>query len=134
MVVNIHPTMTAETFEEWAQLQDMDYEFIGGEAVEVSSNHYASALAARLLILMGVYILKHKLGWVTGADGGYRVAGERYIPDVAYISYAKQPRPSQEGFLSLPPDLAVEIISNPNNITEQNHLHIKISNYSILHF
>jgi len=129
MVTSIHPTITAETFEGWAVMQDDNFEFIAGEVVLVSSNHYASALAARLLYLISAFIVPRKLGWVTGADGGYRVAGERYMPDIAYISYAKQPHPSQEGFLSLPPDLAVEIISNPSNIAEQNHLRVKVSNY-----
>ncbi|RPJ02749.1 MAG: hypothetical protein EHM39_01180 [Chloroflexi bacterium] len=50
-------------------------EYIGGEMVEVVSNNYVSEIAARILLRIGVYIETHQLGRITGADGGYRVAG-----------------------------------------------------------
>lgn len=129
MILNTKLAMPVQIFDEWVNGQAENYEYITGEAVAVSSNHKASWLAAKLLILIGVFVLKHKLGRVTGEAGGYKIAGERYIPDVAYISYARQPELSSEGFLSNPPDLAVEIISNPSNMMEQKRLRVKISNY-----
>ncbi|MDZ4672223.1 MAG: Uma2 family endonuclease [Phototrophicales bacterium] len=129
MVLNTQLDMTVEAFDEWAMIQDTRYEYIAGEIVEVSSNYYASKIAAMVLHFILAFVLKHKLGHVTGADGGFRIAGERYIPDVAFISYAKQPTAPRAGYLPNPPDLAVEVISNPANSTESYQLRVKINNY-----
>jgi Uma2 family endonuclease len=64
---------------------------------------------------------------VTGADGGYQVGNERYMPDVGYISYVRQPvLQSEEGYLPNAPDLAVEVFS-PNDSVKQNS--VKTTNY-----
>ncbi len=63
---------------------------------------------------------------LTGADGGYKVFDERYLPDVAFISKARQPEPSHEAYNSQAPDLAVEVLSpsdTPWDITD------KVANY-----
>lgn len=129
MVFHTKLEMPVEMFDGWVGEQAENYEYIAGEAVAVSSNHKASWLAAKWLILIGGFVLKHKLGRVTGEAGGYKIAGERYMPDIAYISYARQPELSSEGFLSTPPDLAVEVIYDLSNMTEQKRLRVKISNY-----
>ncbi|MGQ9889985.1 MAG: Uma2 family endonuclease [Aggregatilineales bacterium] len=63
---------------------------------------------------------------MTGADGGYVVGGERYIPDVAFISFTRQPEPSHAAYNPQPPDLAVEVLSPPDKAAV---LRIKIVNY-----
>jgi Uma2 family endonuclease len=102
------------------------FEYIGGEIVEVVSNNYSSEIGASFLVEIGGFVKKNRLGRVTGADGGYRVSGERYIPDVAFISKARQPEPSHEAYNPNPPDLAIEVLS-PTNEPEQ--IRIKIVNY-----
>lgn len=129
MVLNTKLEMSVEMFDEWVATQTGNYEYIMGEAVEVSSNHRASEIAGNILAFIKVFTRTHKLGRVTGADGGYKIAGERYIPDIAFISYDRQPNPSIEGYLSNPPDLAIEVISNPANASELHQLRIKLSNY-----
>jgi len=57
------------------------------------------------------------------------VDGERYAPDVAFISYARQPKLARQGYNPNPPELAVEVISDPTNAVEQENLRIKISHY-----
>ncbi len=107
-------TMTAAEFEAWAlqaENAEQRLELVAGEVVAVVSNNYASAVAARILIRLGAYIEKRKLGYLTGADGGYQVGEDRYIPDVAYISKQRQPQPSLEAYNPQPPDLAVEVLS-----------------------
>ncbi len=106
--------LTVAEFEEIAGLPenaDKRLEFIGGEVIEGVSTNDASMLAARILGKMGTFVESKNLGWLTGADGGYMVFGERYIPDVAFISRVKQPKPSHETYNSNAPDLAVEVIS-----------------------
>jgi hypothetical protein len=39
------------------------------------------------------------------------VAGERYLPDVAFISKARQPEPSHDTYNPNAPDLAVDVVS-----------------------
>lgn len=106
--------VSEEDFERFVQQPEnvqRRLEYIGGEIVEVVSSSYSSEVAARFLIRIGVHVESHRLGRVTGADGGYRVGQDRYIPDVAFISKARQPASSQETYNPNPPDLAVEVLS-----------------------
>jgi Uma2 family endonuclease len=121
--------VTLEEFDDYINRPenvDRLFEYIGGEIVEVVANNYSSEVAARLLIKIGGHVLSNNLGRVTGADGGYIVSGEKYIPDVAFISFAKQPEPSHEAYNPNAPDLAVEVLS-PSNSEEQ--MLVKVANY-----
>ena len=71
--------------------QNRNFEYIGGEIVEVVSNGKSSRKGFSLALEVGVYVKRNKLGRCTGADGGYVVSGENYIPDGAFMSYARQP-------------------------------------------
>jgi Uma2 family endonuclease len=113
-------------FDQWSQTQDDDYEYIGGEAVSVVSNNYASQVAMLIGTFITVFVSQRNLGWVTGADGGYVVNGERYIPDVGYISRSKQPQPNRDAYNPTPPELAVEVVSPTDN---RRTLMIKVSHY-----
>jgi len=121
--------MTVEAFDEWVlqpENADHDYEYIGGEIVEVVSNQYSSEIGMYIGAMITVYVTQHRLGRVTGADGGYKVEGERYIPDAAFISLEKQPYSSTETYNSNPPDLAVEVLSPTNSAAQ---MRIKVVNY-----
>lgn len=87
------------------------FEYIEGEIVEVVTNSYSSEVAANILIQVGAYVQKRKLGRITGEAGGYQVGQYRYLPDVGFISKARQPEPSHETFNPNAPDLAVEVLS-----------------------
>ena len=130
MVIRTPERCTVDEFDEFVALPenaDRLFEFIGGEIIEVVSNNYSSEIAALILYFIQAYIREHGIhGRVTGADGGYIVAGGRYIPDVAYISFKKQPHPSHEAYNANPPDLAVEVLS-PGN--DPRVMRIKIGNY-----
>ncbi len=104
------------------------FEFIGGEIVEVPSNPYVSKIAGIILTFINLYLFDHKIGHVTGEAGGYMVAGERYAPDVAFISAARQPALVKEGYNPNPPDLAVEVVSS-SRADELHNLRIKVNNY-----
>jgi Uma2 family endonuclease len=129
MTVGTQP-ITAEEFERLALLPenaDRRLELIGGDIVEVVSNNYSSMVAARILIRLGNFLENaHVAGYVTGADGGYRVGDERYIPDVAFVSKSRQPAPSRDAYNAIAPDLAVEVLS-PSD--QQDILRLKIANY-----
>lgn len=104
-----------------------DYELIGGRIIEVVSNPTASQVGAKFARYIGALVDDNQLGRVTGADGGYMVSGEPYIPDVGYISYERQPKLEQlHGYNVLSPDLAVEVLSPSNTAQEMS---TKVSNY-----
>src|SRR5688572_22690042 len=101
-------------------------EYIGGGIVEVVSNSCSSAIGMFIGAMLTVFVVQHDLGRVTGADGGYRVSDERYIPDAAFVSKARQPEASREAYNPIAPDLAVEVLSPTNDDSE---MRIKIVNY-----
>ena len=124
-----HIHISAEEFERFVmQPENLErsFELIGGEIVEVVSNGKSSALGARLTVLVGGFIYQNKLGFVTGADGGYKIGNECYIPDFAFVSKQKQAKPTSEAYNSNPPDLAVEVLS-PSNTPDE--IAIKVDNY-----
>ena len=124
-------TMTAEAFDAFTERDenaDKLFEFIGGEIVEVPSNAYASKIASRVNGYIFVYLMNKDIGHLTGEQGGYQVAGERYAPDVAFISYARQPELAKKGYNPNPPELAVEVLSS-EDAREERNLTIKLGNY-----
>jgi len=126
MVTQMKQPMTTTVFDDWVQHQTEDYEYIAGEVVAVVSNNYCSMVAAKILTLIGMYLLENDIGYVTGADGGYVVQGERYIPDVGFIGKDKQPKPCHDAYNPQPPDLAVEVVSPTDT---EKRLLVKTSNY-----
>jgi Uma2 family endonuclease len=128
-MLNTLPIVTKDQFYEFVmrpENQDRNFEYIAGEIVEVVSNGKSSRKGFSLAIEVGVYAKKNKLGRCTGADGGYVVSGEDYIPDGAFMSYARQPEANNEAYNPLAPDLAIEMLSPGNTPTEIAH---KIGNY-----
>src|SRR5690606_22485094 len=122
---------SVEAFDQFVMLPENAeklFEYIGGEIVEVPSNPYVSAIAMLIGSLILVFVREKKLGHVTGEAGGYMVAGERYAPDVAFISYVKQPQLVKQGYNPNPPDLAVEVVSS-DRADELHMLRIKVTNY-----
>jgi Uma2 family endonuclease len=123
--------MTAEAFDAFAELPenaDKILEFIGGEVVEVPSNPFSSHISVKYTLRIGLFNEEHDLGYVTGEAGGYRVFGERYAPDVGFISKEKQPELAHRGYTPNPPDLAVEV-DYPSTYESQRNLRIKTANY-----
>ncbi len=121
--------LTAEEFEQFVLLpenQDRLFEYIGGKVVEVVSNNYSSEIAANILAEIRMFIKGKSLGRVTGADGGYSVSGARYMPDVGFISWDRQPESSHAAWNPLPPDLAVEVLSPTDS---EKDMTIKVANY-----
>lgn len=124
--------MTAEEFDRYALADENSeriLEFIDGEVIEVPSNPYASKISMRVGILIGVYLLKQPIGHLTGEAGGYRVSGDRYAPDVAFVRRDKQDELATEGYNPVPPDLAVEV-EFPTSIKSQRRLEKKLARYA----
>ncbi|MHB8629046.1 MAG: Uma2 family endonuclease [Aggregatilineales bacterium] len=129
MAVQTHVRVSVEEFEKIVALPenvDRRLEFIGGEIVEVVSNNFASQIAALILVEIGSYNKQHDLGYITSAEGGYKVSGEDYMPDIGFISKARQPKRSHDTWNPLAPDLAVEVVSPTDRASK---IAIKVANY-----
>jgi len=116
-------------FEVFASLPEnaaRNLEYIGGELIEVGSNDIATMVAARINWLLGNTVYPDTLGHLSSSDGGYAIGNERYIPDVAYISKERYPKPKGVTWIPIAPDLAVEVLS-PSNTGKE--IAIKLSNY-----
>jgi Uma2 family endonuclease len=123
---------TVEEFDNFVHLpenSDKRFEFIRGEVVEVVSNNYSSEIAARINGFLFMYLQKNPIGRLTGADGGYQISGERYIPDVAFISKTKQPKSSHAAYNPNTPDLVVEVLS-PTDTDAQ--MRVKVTHYLLV--
>jgi Uma2 family endonuclease len=131
MAVPEKTRVTIEEFDEYINLPenaDKLFEYIGGEIVEVPSNTYASYIGGRIFRRVANHVEENDLGYTTGEAGGYIVSGERYAPDVAYISKKRQPELARTGYNPNPPELAVEV-DFPSTYKSQEDLRIKVANY-----
>ena len=124
--VKRHTLQEFEALVDLLENADRLFEFIGGEIIEVPSNAYSSEVAARILTFIGMYLLQNKIGHVTGEHGGYVVGEDRYAPDVAYISKARQAELDRTGYNPIPPELAVEVVSPSDR---ENLMLQKVANY-----
>src|SRR5262245_2721193 len=110
----IQKTMTVEEFEGYTNLPEnaeLRLEFIDGEIIEVPSNAYSSWVASVIISALVIFVRARNLGYVTGEGGGYKVAGARLAPDAAFVSKARQAALDRQGYNSVAPDLAVEVMS-----------------------
>lgn len=100
-----------------------DYELIRGEVrkmVPPGGEH--AGIEATIAIILGAFVRQHGLGRVLTGDPGFIVARSPDTvrgPDVAFI---RTGRPAAvtlpKGFITEPPDLAVEVVSPTDSYTE----------------
>ena len=122
--------ITPAEFDAWVLLPEnitQTYELIGRRIVEGVSNNESSGIGHLLGSLVGAFVHQHKLGFTTGADGGYMIGNERYIPDAAFLSIKRQVERTRDAYYPLAPDLAIEVLS-PSNTAEE--IRVKIFNYT----
>lgn len=110
---------TAEEFFEIAALPENDEKWLeldDGVIVEMAASRPINTVtASRVSYFLNAYVIPRNLGYVTGADGGFKL-GERQVrqPDVGFISKVRVPRLPKR--FNLPPDLAVELVSPDEDI------------------
>ena len=121
---------TMQEFDRFVALPEnvsRNFELIAGEVIEkMVSSPRSSTIGLFIGGSISVHVRRNDLGWVSGADGGYLVAGEKYIPDAAFISKLRQPVQPSDAYNPLAPDLAVEVLSPSNSDDE---MRIKIAHY-----
>ena len=119
-----HPAATALTAADLLAMPDGKYyELVDGQLEIKDVGFESSRIAIRLAAYLFNYCEKMKLGWVLGSDASYQCfspdSQRVRKPDVSFISLEKIPLDHPPmGFIPVPPDLAVEVIS-PNDLADE---------------
>jgi Uma2 family endonuclease len=111
---------TAEAFFKIASLPengDKRLELNDGVIVNRGiSSQINTVTAARIGYFLNIHVIPNDLGYVTGADGGFKLGEKRArIPDVAFVSKSRLPK-LKDAMFPFAPDLAVEVISPDEDI------------------
>ena len=119
MVLEQQKQYTAEEFWEFASLpahEDKRLELEDGVIVDMgASSPVNTVVAMRIGYFFNAFVIPHNLGYVTGADGGFKLAANRVRqPDVGFI--AKTHIPQLPKRFDIAPDLAVEVVSPDEDI------------------
>jgi len=105
----------------WDGTQDGKYELIDGELIEMSpANLLHFWLASELTGEIRDYLKQRNIG-IVGVEGAFSPPGDRHnfrVPDVAFVRKARMPQPIPQSFAGFMPDLAVEIASPSNTVSE----------------
>ena len=120
------------TPEELLRMPDGDrYELVNGIPTEKTMGAESDEIAANLSAALVFFVRQHKLGHVYGAQTGYRCFPDHpnlvRMPDVSFVAAGRLPGDkTPKGWIRIPPDLAVEVIS-PNDLYEE--IETKVNEY-----
>ncbi|HZR15973.1 MAG TPA: Uma2 family endonuclease [Verrucomicrobiae bacterium] len=122
------PTLTKRGAWTDQELEDLPadghkYELLNGRLImsPVPANH--GAICVRLILLIGAFVQRHKLGEVYDSSTGFRTSESILLsPDVSFVSKAtlKKVFRGPDKFLRGAPDLAIEVLS-PSDRTQLIH-------------
>jgi Uma2 family endonuclease len=102
---------------------EKSYELVDGRLVERHMGAESSRVGGKLYVRLDLFCEEHDLGIVWPADNGFQcfrhAPGRVRRPDVSFVKKGRLPGDvSPEGWVKIPPDLAVEVIS-PNDLIEE---------------
>jgi Uma2 family endonuclease len=114
-------TATEQDLLDIRRREKRPYELVDGVLVEKARGFLESSLACDLIKLLGIFLDRHKLGFLTGPNGAVRLMpGLVRIPDISFIAWKQLPtreRP-RDPIPDLAPALAVEVLSEGNTEKE----------------
>ena len=111
IVISPDPIETDMTLEEFLQSDLERYEYVKGALIPMpptSGEH--GDISMSLVLCLGPYVHQNQLGRVYTSDTGFQIGDRILMPDIAFVSAARLPEDRRKAF-SIPPDLAVEVIS-----------------------
>ena len=103
------------------ELEDRACELIDGTLVEKPVGNWESVLAARIIVVLGTFVMERKLGACSGEHGPLRTSRSRIrIPDVSFFSVDQFPSRKIPRVAVMPftPALAIEVLSKSNTKRE----------------
>src|SRR5581483_3955262 len=99
------------------EYEDKLLELIEGELIVMTpSSSVPSMIGIELARLIGTHVRAHNLGYVTGADGGFKLSDKTVLaPDVGFVAKSRVTA-LPDRFFPLAPDLAAEVVSPTDSI------------------
>jgi Uma2 family endonuclease len=99
------------------------FELVDGILVERNLGAVSSWINGRISKLLSNFVDENSLGWVLDSEAGYHCFGENgdtlRRPDVSFVRFGRFSNESlPEGHISIPPDLAVEVVSPHDRVYE----------------
>jgi Uma2 family endonuclease len=99
----------------YLSLPNKQAELVRGRLIVREPPGYRHGVVAfRIARLLGNYVHDHQLGTVVAAETGFKLFSNPdtvRAADAAFLSRDRAPDPPPSGYLSLAPDLAVEVVS-----------------------
>ncbi len=105
------------TPEELLELPDaINFELVDGQLVERHMGSESSEICGRIVVLIGIFLRKHKLGHLLTSEGSYQCFPDasRKVrrPDASFIRNGRlKDERVPKGHVLIPPDLAIEVVS-----------------------
>ena len=130
-------TVTRISPEELLVLPDgKSYELVDGELKERNVSVLTSFVAGEFLRRLANFVREHGLGWVFDAENGDQCSPHEPSrvrkPDVSFVSATRLAAGEiGRGWMRIPPDLAVEVVSPGDNAAE---LAEKLDDYRLAGF
>ena len=123
--------ITAEKFIDLPDIPGKRLELVQGEVIEMPPPSLIhNLIAGRIYQLLAVFAFERNLGLVFGDDAGYLLSqgpDTMRVPDVSVVLWEHVPESGMpERFWSIPPDLAVEIVSQSDRASD---VHDKVYQY-----
>ena len=109
--ISLAPLETDMTLEDFLESDLEGYEYVKGVLIPMpptSGEH--GDISTNLFLFLGPYVYENQLGRVYTSDTGFRIGERVLMPDIAFVSAVRLPDDRRKAF-SIPPDLAVEIVS-----------------------
>ncbi|HEX5110718.1 MAG TPA: Uma2 family endonuclease [Vicinamibacterales bacterium] len=114
------PLVTAEELERFPD-DDYRYELVEGRVIKMSPVGYEHGrIVMRLAALLHRYVEEHHLGAMV-SEVGFKLASSPdtvRAPDLAFVRLDRIPRPDPRGFIKGAPDLAVEVLSPDDRLSD----------------
>ena len=112
------------TAEEFLHMKEQEgAELVDGRIVDVPMGSMSSWLGGELLFLIRLFLKTNDVGWVFPQELGMAIWPDRprrvRKPDLAFVRHGRLPggKP-EEGWLSVAPDLAVEVVSPGDTVQD----------------
>jgi Uma2 family endonuclease len=112
------------TAEEFGALTDIiEWELDDGRMVEKPMGTKSGWIGSQLMVLIGLFIREHPIGWVFNCEAMYKCypghPNRVRKPDLSFIVKGRLPGEQvPDPFILIPPDLAVEVMS-PNDLASE---------------
>lgn len=115
MTTLVQTRLSAAEFDVFAALPentDRLLELLDEEIIEkIPAGRKSSRTSSTIVAYVTLHVNQNHLGEVTDAQGGYWIGQNRFIPDGAFVRRDRLPIVEVDGYATVAPDLAINVIS-----------------------